>query len=540
MAEEKQIVIDVHTHIFNSLYLPLKGIFTYKFKLPFPVSWALEVVLITLTSAKHILPAEEIWNIDTVSPGSGQQIIDNMFQMVKEELLKQSFYKYSNNENIEDIDLYSALVEIENYYNSKIGSGRNIDILDITDVYLLQDVKEQRDTFFNVIDDRFHKPFHYIMKKLDTIGVEDTNDFCAIGSSLKFFYLMISKEKTIVKQLQSTKSKSSKVVLYIHHMMDMEKSFGKIFLKSRPHYSYEKKQIKRMAKIAKSNNGRILGFVATHPKRRNTYKTVLRGLRSGNIGVKIYPPLGYTPDFDNKRQRKIFKHCEDYQIPLLTHCTPVGFEARKCYGLKADPQNWENVLEKCRKLPLCLGHAGGGFFKFDCKKNETKHIFYGWLAPTSAEWDQENYAQKVVELCLNYPNVYCDFSHLHQILDVGKKVPGEIRDKTELTTFKIVQNRLISILSNHPEFGKKIMYGSDWHMVKMLNRTDSFLESFQTIFSHDELKEYSDDFFYKNALRWLNIPEFISRHKKENPDFLNDETIDYLQTLLLLLPPEDH
>ena len=171
----------------------------------------------------------------------------------------------------------------------------------------------------------------------------------------------------------------------------------------------------------------------------------------------------------------------------------------------------------------------------DCKENNGKQNYYGWLATNQEQWSKGNYAQKVVELCVKYPNVYCDVSHLHQILN--KNLPSGLVDQSNRSAFEIVRDRVITVIEEFPDFAKKIMYGSDWHMVKMLNRTDRFLEAFQKLYSHEKLLKYKDNFFYINALRWLNIPEFISRHIEENPTFLNKKTIDYL-TKLSTLPAQ--
>ena len=59
---------------------------------------------------------------------------------------------------------------------------------------------------------------------------------------------------------------------------------------------------------------------------------VKRGLRNGNIGVKFYPPMGYKPDDDYDSIKELFEYCNS-EIPILTHCTPEGFEAVEGLGI---------------------------------------------------------------------------------------------------------------------------------------------------------------------------------------------------------------
>ena len=42
-----------------------------------------------------------------------------------------------------------------------------------------------------------------------------------------------------------------------------------------------------------------------------------------------------------------YNYCVQNDIPIMTHCTPVGFEAKAGWGEKySHPDYWENVLKK--------------------------------------------------------------------------------------------------------------------------------------------------------------------------------------------------
>ena len=57
------------------------------------------------------------------------------------------------------------------------------------------------------------------------------------------------------------------------------------------------------------------------------------------------------------------------------------------------------------------------------------------------------------------------------------------------------------------DFSLKVAYGSDWHMPSMVNHPREYLEVFLDIFKHKnpKLKINQEDFFWKNAYKYLNL-----------------------------------
>jgi len=80
----------------------------------------------------------------------------------------------------------------------------------------------------------------------------------------------------------------------------------------------------------------------------------------------------------------------------------------------------------------------------------------------------------VVELCLRYPNVYCEVGYLDAALE-----------KKPLALFT---SRLASVL-NQPSvdsrwlFGDKVMYGTDWHMMHKVDDHEKYLAVFDELFA---------------------------------------------------------
>ena len=139
---------------------------------------------------------------------------------------------------------------------------------------------------------------------------------------------------------------------------------------------------------------------------------------------------------------------------------------------------------KYQILRLCFGHAGGGYHKIKTENNEEKEV-YGWYADSNDQWvDDDNYARRVIKLCKEYQNVYCDMSYLHDIIDNKK-----FRDRF---IHHLIQ--AIETPGTYP-FSKKIIFGSDWHMPNMINRSKTYFDKFIEIFQeYSQLNKYIEDF----------------------------------------------
>jgi predicted TIM-barrel fold metal-dependent hydrolase len=364
--------------------------------------------------------------------------------------------------------------------------------------------------------------------------------------SLKFLRTMLKSELRVYRNLRRDYRKSkylnekAGLNLCVHHMMDMQGAFNAPEgVNKKPYYPFHKSQIERMGKLIQSSNGRIVGFTAFNPLHtvKEQKGILIYALKMGNRGVKFYPPMGYraAKNGDMKVQKHVdafFYFCVEEDVPVFAHCTPEGFQARRFSGLNSDPDYWREALVKLEnlggKLTLCLGHAGGGGVDIE-EPEKGKKRYPGWF-DNDDDWKSPYcYARKVVELCEDFENVYCEVGYLTEVLDN--------KDKTE----EIFIPRLKDLLLNGTprpgkkkcKLGDKIMYGTDWHMRDVVgHRTAKYLNRFKEIFNRDENWEtYADRFFYLNSLKYLKLDKYISHHVKENPAFLSDEAIKHLEGL---------
>ncbi|HWW62752.1 MAG TPA: hypothetical protein VN181_15360, partial [Thermoanaerobaculia bacterium] len=81
-------------------------------------------------------------------------------------------------------------------------------------------------------------------------------------------------------------------------------------------------------------------------------------------------------------------------------------------------------------------------------------------------------------------------------------------------------------------FAKKVMYGSDWHMIHKLKAHRAYLPSFRSALAGSEWDSLRADFFLGNATRWLNLPAYIERMTTKYTDVLSIEGVEHLKSLV--------
>jgi len=59
------------------------------------------------------------------------------------------------------------------------------------------------------------------------------------------------------------------------------------------------------------------------------------------------------------------------------------------------------------------------------------------------------------------------------------------------------------------DFSEKIMYGTDWHMVGMVNDAVKYYMVLSEMFERPKLRNFKSGFFSENALRFLKFKALI-------------------------------
>lgn len=520
----------MHTHMFNARYLPLKGIFrSYEVPNIFVTPLARFCWFLTRYSDFNLTPRTPL--LQFVEPEKYKQhhkpdVKKKMIEGYIEAMAKDCTTLVNECLDLNNVVFQSSLEENDSSENCIVFSptekAATLLVSSILDAYdksmplalpIKSEIRGGQKTYtFNKtnLKDLFKNFLSYAFQSVEHIV--DTLDFAwnlthseiEIYNRLRAYYADVVNDSTLV-----------------HFMMDMAEPFNKNSKYPNDGHTpiayYKDKngsQLSRMKGLFEYAQNQLIGFSAFDPIRflknqsdREEIIAHLDGAKSyGLLGFKFYPPLGYRPaENEDERLNNIVDIFLDYCVktgtPVFTHCTPGGFKLSKNSkkGLNSDPSFWKTALEKTgrKKLRLCLGHAGGGIYDVtpDKKNTTVKEMSYGWLS-TEVQWKlSTNYAKKVAHLCREFPNVYCELANIDVIIE-DKRLRENMREN--------LIRELNSPVGTYP-LHNKIMYGTDWHMVGMVNDAVSYYQRLLEIFNDDALIGYFDKFFYGNAKRYLNL-----------------------------------
>jgi predicted TIM-barrel fold metal-dependent hydrolase len=332
-----------------------------------------------------------------------------------------------------------------------------------------------------------------ILQKAQAFG-DSTHDY------LEFLYTLTRDEKSMFEKIKREYRSDQPMRFFVHYMMDMKYGCEE---PDDPYYAFFPQQCEYMLQLAACSGGSLIGFSAFDPRRENWREIADKSLRMGFLGFKFYPSMGFLPIGNEanieRRVEDFFLYCIEREIPVVAHCTPTGFQGIKGSGVKAHPKHWLARLETkgFENLRLNLGHAGGG------EQHNAGIKSKGWYAENSDQWqDKDNFARIVTELCTTYPNVYGDISYLLELLKSNESSDG-IQNHFE--------NNFLTALGTK-NFADKVMFGSDWNMPEIIDETDDYLDFYsKTLFSKKEFSAYKEKFFWKNALNYLDIPNYLNR-----------------------------
>ncbi len=516
-------MIDVHTHLFNLKYFPVSGILQSYSKgaIPSFVADALEFLLIRATKHDLDINSQDFQNINLNENFLEQPLhalrlspqLNINFNTIKgwneAQLIENTAILFSpsdfNNKKVQ-----KALQFIEEDHNLSEASIPEINgmLFSISQpqIQLAQVVsQEEIEELFGNIQSWFVQLLNWVFRKLES-GYH----------WLRWFRFLMNSEKHMYNQLIG--EYGDNIACFIYHTLDLDHSFA-----GNSTFDYET-QIDHVQTLTQKSDGVILPFVSFDPQRiankrtgaKSSLEIVIDAIENkGFRGAKFYPPLGYRPyyrkepgkpltkreEFINNKNLEFFRYCLENQIPVFTHCTPTGFEADRANnsGKNSNPLYWEHLLQiddnnneipddkKMHNLILCLGHAGGskGWFANGDEATEK----YKWNG---------SYAKKAVQLCRKYPNVYCEVGFL-----------AEVHDHRRVDYFK---TRLGDLLKENTTnaypyyFHKKVMYGSDWHLLYNHGIEDGYFDKYEAIFAFTDMIDFKHDFFEGNARRYLGMP----------------------------------
>ena len=193
--------------------------------------------------------------------------------------------------------------------------------------------------------------------------------------------------------------------------------------------------------------GIVLPMVGFDPCRedgseRNSFERVQERVRSGRaIGVKLYPPMGFSPLGNGRdveaRLHRLYEWAASEHVPITAHCSPAN--AVRGAGQCARPAGWRPVLRMYDGLRLNVAHAGG--------------------------LGSDGWASEAIELMLDHPTVYAD---------VGNHDHGRQRVKA----FVAELARLTQGSPNGDTVRRRLAFGTDYWFLFMHRDPAGFLHRY--------------------------------------------------------------
>lgn len=501
---ENSPIIDIHTHTFNARYLPLRNILLGKRDAFPPVTWLLSDSC-AATLAHALIERTEL------AAAAGQPGV-----------LRRDLKTQTHEHRDQGILCGIVLGLLDK------AAARGCWSKD-------KSPKEQLDQLDQVAKEMNMQERIAVMATAHMMGMQDHVDLKdkdnGLRGAVRFLWFLTQNdaEMTRLFVLQYKGAPMRDTPLMVSHMMDL----GPVYNQGPSGtelLDFAREQVSRMEEYQKRPESNMIYFVAYNP-----YRDHWMGGKSGDArelvrsaiedhgawGVKVYPPSGYRPagnkikprptgiratipgqQWDarygplgeskdaalDKRLEDLLLWCIEKDIPVFVHAGTGEFEARKGYGLyHSDPSFWRQFLDNhpsadgspCR-LRLCLGHAGGDDF---------------WFGGTNyLEW-----GKAVYDMCRRFPNVYCEITTRADLVDPNKQA-------------FFVDRLAKSFDDSQPDaagrpypwsFSKKLIYGTDWYLPDASDR-DKVLIATERAFLHKKLRGHYKDYFFGNALRYLN------------------------------------
>jgi len=502
-------IIDIHTHTFNARYLPLRNILLGKRDAAPPLTWLISdscaaTLAHSLIERTELAPAPGSEGVARMESASqAQQHRDKGWICgVFLKLLDKAAASGAWRKGMSPQDQLAALDKVAEKMNFQEKMG--------------------------------------VMIATRMMGMDNHVDMSPNGlrGAMRFLWFLTQNDadQTRLFALQYKDAPMRGTPLMVSHMMDLapvynQEPSGNELL------DFAKDQVRRVESFQKRPNSNMIYFVAYAP-----YRDYWRGGHAGDAqelvrsaieehgawGVKVYPPSGYRPAGNSIQPRptgirsraaaeqwdarygplpgdknraldekieKLLLWCIEKNVPVFVHSGTGEFEARKGYGFHhSNPSFWRQFLDNhpapdgspCR-LRLCLGHAGGGDYWFGGKN--------------AVSWGSDSY-----EMCRRFPNVYCEITTHAELV-----APNNQAFFVDRLAKAFDDSQLDADGKPYPfSFAKKLIYGTDWYLPDASER-ETVLVATEQAFLHKKLRRHYKDYFFGNALRYLNAGTRLNR-----------------------------
>lgn len=101
---------------------------------------------------------------------------------------------------------------------------------------------------------------------------------------------------------------------------------------------------------------RVIPFAGVHPWDIDPRRKLERQLARGARGLKYHPEFQFHP-IDSPHALRLFSHCEELGVTVLSHSGSTGSEPQWIQRMSALPR-FRAVFKRCPNLRFILGHCG--------------------------------------------------------------------------------------------------------------------------------------------------------------------------------------
>jgi len=339
--------------------------------------------------------------------------------------------------------------------------------------------------------------------------------YLKMGSHYREWAKTLSKKVIEITSEMFETFQKDEIDLYIPLMLDYEYWF-----KNTPDEPIKRQIDNIYRNIVLEYKGKIHPFVPFDPARELAYRHELNNPdgcpeflgsldlvkdaieNKGFIGVKLYNALGYKPfnnaSVNDKRRKRIkvhkkmgyhifdgeeydqvllelYDYCVENEVPITTHCGMYGIESYHNASFDFGKAIfWRDVLSdnRYKNLHLNLAHFGWNL-------KEGYHGENSWVKDICRMMNEFDYL---------FADVAC-----HRVT-MFKDRQRYISDYKEISR-------------DFPIIKKRLLFGTDWHVLKRVKNYEDFMESYVKVLKHVNpfTDEEIDDFLGGNALKFLGL-----------------------------------
>ncbi len=268
-------------------------------------------------------------------------------------------------------------------------------------------------------------------------------------------------------------------------------------------------QLQEIAHISRTYPWQIFPFFAFHPRRKNAL-TLLRLAveQNGFVGIKMYPAMGFYPDFRGDQGRKNneidpiinknleglysyiaemrTKKDESIVLPINAH---AQYHATQGIDLKpgetldfTNVMNWDSLIREY-DLKINFAHFGGTDF----------------LKRTSIDKDEEKSEDEIAkEFSKNTTDNILALMNRYNS-ENNKQIFADLSAHSYCLKDGNITTKYFSHINYYLKEGFPLMYGSDLPVIAGETTAKDYINTYEKNIE----EEYKENFFSKNALEFL-------------------------------------